>query len=330
MGRCLVRTQAGHPCGASPASRLGRQPAGPDVLVPGSRSASQGGEDVGCCMARCGPRLAPRGAGEGFGRAGVLVDMDPTHPSSERRRRIPHDHGGNRRHTMRPLGGQGADAGARDRGLRETTASEGIGGPAPRDTAADLGRIVRRALAAGVSTRFGARREIAATREIPATRETVFGFLASLENHAALGRGSVELLSLKRGARGANGAVVRLRGPLAIRRTASTAITGTRAPESISGRAWVGPRTRAFVAWQIESAPHGSTVSLRAIVERAGLLDRMLLALGGRWLLERRFASALSCLSHQLALTPAFVSGGDSALLALRLRACGRAHLRTA
>jgi uncharacterized protein YjiS (DUF1127 family) len=165
-------------------------------------------------------------------------------------------------------------------------------------------------------------REIAATGEIPAPRETVFAFLSSLENHVALGRGSVELLSLKRRAGMASEAVVRLRGPLAIRRTASTAISGTRAPEWIFGRAWIGPRTRAFVAWQIESAPHGSTVSLRATVDRAGLSDGLLLALGGRWWLRRRFASALSCLSHHLAPAPALVSGDDSALLVSPSLAC--------
>jgi hypothetical protein len=95
-----------------------------------------------------------------------------------------------------------------------------------------------------------------------------------------------------------------------------------RARWSISGRAWIGPRTRAFVAWQIESAPHGSTVSLRAIVERAGLRDGLLLAFGGSWWLRRRFASALRCLAHQLAPGPAFVDGGDSVLLVSPSLAC--------
>jgi hypothetical protein len=158
------------------------------------------------------------------------------------------------------------------------------------------------------------KREIAATREIPALREAIFGFLADLENHTALGRGSVELLSVKRRAGRVSEAVVRLRGPLAIRRTARAEISGTRTWESISGWARIGARTRAFVSWHIESAPHGSTVSLRAIVEKAGLRDGLLLALGGRWWLRRRFASALSCLSQELAPTPAFASGSDHAL----------------
>jgi hypothetical protein len=201
-----------------------------------------------------------------------------------------------------------------------TAASRGNRGPAPADRGSRL--LATRALEPRVFTRLGARHELAATREIPAPRETIFGFLASLENHAALGRGSVELLSLECRAGGTSEAVVRLRGPLAIRRTASTAITGTRAPESISGRARIGPRTRAFVSWRIESTPHGSTVSVGATVETAGLRDRLLLAFGGRWWLGRRFASALSCLSQRIAPTPAFVSGGDSALSAVPSHAC--------
>jgi hypothetical protein len=173
-----------------------------------------------------------------------------------------------------------------------------------------------------ISKRLEARREIAATREIPASRETIFGFLANLENHAALGRGSVELVSVKGQAGRASEAVVRLRGPLAIRRTAKAAISRSRPRESISGWARIGARTRAVVSWQIESAQHGSIVSLRAIVERASLRDRLLLAFGGRWWLRRRFANALSCLSYQLAPTPTFVTGGDSALLAFPPPAC--------
>lgn len=194
--------------------------------------------------------------------------------------------------------------------------------PAPAHTGAGLTWPAARALEPRVLARSGARREIAATREIPAPRETIFGFLASLENHAALSRGSVELLSLEQRGEGAGEAVVKLRGPLAIRRTASTAITGTRAPESISGRAWIGPRTRALISWRIESAPHGSTVRVGATVETAGLRDRMLLALGGRWWLRRRFESALSCLAYRIAPAPAFVGGGDTALSAVPCPAC--------
>jgi hypothetical protein len=204
----------------------------------------------------------------------------------------------------------------------QTTTSRGNGGLVPAEKGAGSPLAATLALKPGVFTWSGARREIAASRAIPAPRETIFGFLARLDNHAALARGSVELLSLECRAGRASGAVVRLRGPLAIRRTASTAITGIRAPQSISGRAWIGPRTRAFVSWRIESTAHGSTVTVGAIVETAGLRDRLLLAFGGRWWLGRRFASALSCLSHRIAPTPAFVSGGDSPLFAVPSLAC--------
>ena len=57
------------------------------------------------------------------------------------------------------------------------------------------------------------------------------------------------------------------------------------------GRAWIGLRARAFVSWQIESTPHDSTVSGGAIIETA---------------------------------CPAFVSGGDSALAAIRCAPPGK------
>jgi hypothetical protein len=157
------------------------------------------------------------------------------------------------------------------------------------------------------------RREIAATLEIGAPRCAIFAFLAKLENHAALGGGSVELLLMESPSPTAGAALVRLRGPLGIRRTASTAILRTQMPESITGRATIGPRTRAYVSWDIAPAPHGSAVTLRATVEAAALRDRLLLTFGGRWWLERRFAGALRSLSDQLTPGPRDLSDSDLA-----------------
>ena len=54
------------------------------------------------------------------------------------------------------------------------------------------------------------------------------------------------------------------------------------------------------VAWEIRSAGGGSLVSLSAEVERASTADRLLLALGGRAWLRRRFASVLETLDRRL------------------------------
>lgn len=63
----------------------------------------------------------------------------------------------------------------------------------------------------------------------------------------------------------------------------------------------------------IASGPRASRVSLEVVVEATGLLDGMLLKLGGSRCLQRRYAYALGCLGARL------VAGG---------RGANRAHAR--
>jgi carbon monoxide dehydrogenase subunit G len=155
-------------------------------------------------------------------------------------------------------------------------------------------------------------RPIVAAREIAAPAEAILGFLTDLENHVRLAPGSVEVLALARppglGAR----AVVRLRGPLAIHRTASTEFLRTPVTDSIVGRARIGEGTRASVVWRIQRHPAGSAVTLCATIDAASPLDGLLLRLGGRRWLARRFAAALDHLADQL--TPA---GGGARVVGL-------------
>jgi hypothetical protein len=60
----------------------------------------------------------------------------------------------------------------------------------------------------------------------------------------------------------------------------------------LNGRADLGS-TVGRVRWLIEPARQGSQVTLSAWVDRASFFDRALLALGGRWWLQRIFVSAL-------------------------------------
>ncbi len=142
---------------------------------------------------------------------------------------------------------------------------------------------------------------ITAGTELAQPPQAVFDFLADLRNHALLAPGSVELRSHDLGTALPVQAIVRLRGPAAIRRTATTAIVNARQPAVIAGRAAIGKRTLASILWMIASEPGGSSVSLRVIVEATGFLDGLLLRLGGRRWLQRRFADALACLADQLA-----------------------------
>jgi hypothetical protein len=130
--------------------------------------------------------------------------------------------------------------------------------------------------------------------------EAVFGYLEDLSNHVSLAPGSARVLSLGPGDRGLGHAVVRLTGPLGLRRTASTEIIRADAPGFIAGRASVGSRTRACVTWRIAADEDGSGVTLSAAIEAAGPLDALVLRLGGRRWIARRFAAALGVLQRQL------------------------------
>jgi uncharacterized protein YndB with AHSA1/START domain len=147
-------------------------------------------------------------------------------------------------------------------------------------------------------------RPIVASRHIAAPAEAVFRFLTDLENHVRLAPGSVEVLSLDRSPGHSARALVWLRGPLAIQRTASTEFLRTPVPDSIVGRARIGNSTRASVAWRIQRRAAGSAVTLCATIDAVSPLDGLLLLLGGRRWLAKRFAAALEHLSDQLTQVP--------------------------
>lgn len=159
---------------------------------------------------------------------------------------------------------------------------------------------------------------ITASAELAQRPEAVFDFLADLRNHVLLAPDSVELRSRDLPSNLPVQAIVRLRGPLAIRRTATTEIVSTTRPALIAGRASIGTQTRVSIAWTIASQPGGSSVSLRVIVHATGLLDGLVLKLGVRRWLQRRFADALACLPDRLARAAASPDPGRVASLRLR------------
>jgi hypothetical protein len=121
----------------------------------------------------------------------------------------------------------------------------------------------------------------------------VFEFLADLRNHWLLEPRFVDLDEV-----GGAGGRVRIRGPVGLSRIAETRVLSARPPSAgspgeLDGRADVGG-TVGRVRWVIAAAGDGSEVTLSAWVEHATLVDRSLLALGGRrwlqWIFERAVA----------------------------------------
>lgn len=133
---------------------------------------------------------------------------------------------------------------------------------------------------------------------LPASAQAVYGFLEPLANHALITGRRLRLEGVA--ADGLRARIV-IRGPLGIRRTAHTTVTDLRPPSGFGGTAAVGRRTIAYVHWGIAHTGDGSHVTLTATIVRAGVLDRLLLLLGGRWLLARSFDRAVALLASALA-----------------------------
>jgi hypothetical protein len=98
-----------------------------------------------------------------------------------------------------------------------------------------------------------------------------------------------------------DGGRVRVKGPFGLSRTARTAVVATDAPRLLRGRAEVGRRTTGAVRWEIDPLPTGSRVTFTAEVTDTSLLDRCLLACGGRWWLARIIERAVRRLGTSIA-----------------------------
>jgi uncharacterized protein YndB with AHSA1/START domain len=143
--------------------------------------------------------------------------------------------------------------------------------------------------------------EIEATTVVPAPPDEVFEFLSDLSNHWRLVDRFVEVISLTGPDGGPpDSGVVRLRGPLGVRRTVHTRVTASQSPRLIIGTAELGPGTQARVSWTLASRSGQTHVRLAAQVEHAGPLDRLLLRLGGRSWLRKRFAFGLERLASTM------------------------------
>jgi uncharacterized protein YndB with AHSA1/START domain len=134
---------------------------------------------------------------------------------------------------------------------------------------------------------------ITATAVLAAEPARIFEFLADLENHWRLTGRRVEVVSLEGPPGARSGGVVRMRGPFGIGRVSTTRVLEADPPRGMRGRAELEGGTAAAISWDFEPAGGGTAVTLSARVERAGRLDRLLLALGGRFWLRLLFASTL-------------------------------------
>lgn len=94
---------------------------------------------------------------------------------------------------------------------------------------------------------------------------------------------------------------MRIRGPFGLQRTARTCVDYASPPSEMGGSARIGRATTSQVRWLLHSADGATAVILGATIEHAGTLDRLLLRLGGRAWMRRRFGSTLCALEARVA-----------------------------
>src|SRR5919106_5132047 len=117
---------------------------------------------------------------------------------------------------------------------------------------------------------------------VDARPEAIFTLLSDRENPAR--RGPLRRSREPRGpARSAQRRKGPHRGPLCLRRSATTRVLPTQPPRWLNGTAEIGRRTRARVSWKLAGARRRYPGPPRRGRQAASPLERLLLTLGGRW-----------------------------------------------
>jgi Polyketide cyclase / dehydrase and lipid transport len=133
---------------------------------------------------------------------------------------------------------------------------------------------------------------------VDSTPERVYAFLARLENHFRLNDEYLRVEALRPDGRGAT---ISIRAPGGLHRTARTEVTTALAPRRFGGTVTASTRTQAGAWWTIDPSAGQARVALEAEIFPRGIVDRVLLALGGRWWIERRCRRVVARLETALA-----------------------------
>ncbi len=140
-------------------------------------------------------------------------------------------------------------------------------------------------------------RRARATGAVAAPPERVFALLEDLAQHWRMAGDWVEVVSLEPPIAPAQGAVVRLQGPLGLRRTARTRVDIAEPNARLAGHAQTANGTRAAVEWTLRPARGGTMADLCVGLGDARLADRVLWALVGRAWTQRKLAATLEHLA---------------------------------
>lgn len=143
-------------------------------------------------------------------------------------------------------------------------------------------------------------RSAKATSHVGAPVTDVFTFLADLRNHWRLAGPWIEVLQLTPDHGHADGATVRLRGPLGLVVAARTSVYERREPTEIRGSGKAGG-SLADVVWSLgQAGPDRTQVAVEVQLRRATPHHRAIWLLGGAIWLQSRLSHTVSELEHHV------------------------------
>jgi hypothetical protein len=140
-------------------------------------------------------------------------------------------------------------------------------------------------------------RSIRACKSVRVAPETLYEFLARLDNHWLLTDRFVSLERLHGPLESRTGGEITICGPCGLRRHARTWLDIDEGGSRIVGTAVVGRRTLARVTWTLTRITGGTDVELTASILAASPLDRALLPVAAPWL-RQRFLAAIERLEE--------------------------------
>lgn len=143
-------------------------------------------------------------------------------------------------------------------------------------------------------------RRATASSAVDAPIGEVFAFLSDLRHHWRLAGRWIEVTGLTNGQALADGATIRLRGPLGMAFAVRTSVEELRPPHAIIGAGACG-RSRGEVTWRLRDAgPRGTDVSVEVVLRRAAIHHWAVWLAGGRAWLTRRLAQTVGDLDAHL------------------------------
>ena len=140
---------------------------------------------------------------------------------------------------------------------------------------------------------------IEVSRLIGVRRPEVHALLADVEAHALLSVRGLQLVAAADAPSSPHG-LIRVNPPGPLKRTVSTVMSHRDNPSTIAGTARIGRRRVADIVWSLDSRGSDTLVLLSARTRKLSRVEHVVLVLGGRWWIRRRFRKVLERLDNSL------------------------------